>query len=91
MTGGAIYFGAKAASAHSERWRILLILNFFIFTAAIAVTLYLITLTGQGGSCLQRLQLLLGVGSWILSTPLLLSVLAYLKNLPIYSRRTFRC
>ncbi len=77
MTAGAIFFGTKAASARSERWRILLILNFFI--ATIAATLYLVMLTGQGeGVYNDHNSYWVRYVTWLLSTPLLLLVLTYL-------------
>ncbi len=77
MTAGALFFGAKATQARSERWRILLMLNFFI--AAIAALLYLVMLTGQGeGVFNDHNSYWVRYVTWILSTPLLLLVLSYL-------------
>lgn len=77
MTAGAIFFGYKASSASSERWRILLTLNFFI--AVIASVLYLVILTGQGeGIFNDHNSYWVRYVTWILSTPLLLLVLSHL-------------
>lgn len=77
MTVGAIFFGAKAASARSERWRVLLTLNFFITT--IAAVLYLVMLTGQGeGVYNDHNSYWVRYVTWLLSTPLLLLVLTHL-------------
>jgi bacteriorhodopsin len=46
MAVGAAFFGFGAHRAHSERWRILLTLNFFI--TAISSVLYLAMVMGQG-------------------------------------------
>ncbi len=77
MTAGAIFFGFKAASADSERWRILLTLNFFI--AAIASVLYLVILTGQGEAVFNdHNSYWVRYVTWTLSTPLLLLELSHL-------------
>ena len=46
MTVGAVFFGISANRNRSERWKILLTLNFFI--TAIAAVLYLAMVMGQG-------------------------------------------
>lgn len=77
MTLGAVLFGMKAQAAKSERWRLLLILNFFI--AAIAAGLYLAMAMGQGkGLFFDRQTFWIRYVTWSLSTPLLLLVLTYL-------------
>lgn len=77
MTAGALFFGYKASSANSERWRILLMLNFFI--ATIASVLYLVILTGQGESIYNdHNSHWVRYVTWFLSTPLLLLVLSHL-------------
>lgn len=77
MTAGAIFFGYRASRASSERWRILLSLNFFI--AAIASVLYLVMLTGQGeGVFNDHNSYWVRYVTWILSTPLLLLELSHL-------------
>lgn len=77
MVAGVIFFGSKAASASSERWRILLSLNFFI--AAIASVLYLVMLTGQGEGVFNgHNSYWVRYVTWILSTPLLLLELSHL-------------
>ena len=77
MTAGAIFFGAASAKARSERWRILLSLNFFI--AMIAAILYLVILTGKGEGVFNgHNSYWVRYVTWVLSTPLLLMVLSYL-------------
>lgn len=77
MTVGAGFFGLCAYRSSSERWRILLTLNFFI--TAIASVLYLAMVMGQGyaafyGHSTYWVRYL----TWGLSTPLLIMVIGHL-------------
>lgn len=77
MTAGALFFGFKASRTSSERWRILLTLNFFI--TAIAAVLYLSMMMGQGvGIFYGQQSYWVRYLTWFLSTPLLLVVLTFL-------------
>lgn len=77
MTVGAIFFGISASRNRSERWKILLTLNFFI--TAIAAVLYLAMVMGQGkGLFYGKETFWIRYVTWFLSTPLLLLVLTHL-------------
>jgi sensory rhodopsin len=77
MVMGAIMFGLGAHRAMSERWRILLTLNFFI--TAIASVLYLSMVMGQGKGVFHGNETFwVRYVTWFLSTPLLLLVLSHL-------------
>ncbi len=77
MAIGAVFFGFSANRARSERWRILLTLNFFI--TAIASVLYLAMVMGQGqGTFHGNTTFWVRYVTWFLSTPLLLLVLSHL-------------
>lgn len=77
MAAGAIIFGIGAHNNRSERWKILLVLNFFI--AAIASILYLAMTQNQGyGEFAGRPTFWIRYVTWSLSTPLLVLVLTYL-------------
>lgn len=80
MTVGAGFFGFCAYRASSERWRILLVLNFFI--TAIASVLYLAMVMGQGyGVFYGHSTYWVRYVTWGLSTPLLILVIGHLgKN-----------
>ncbi|OWY65757.1 rhodopsin [cyanobacterium TDX16] len=84
MTLGAIFFGFGAHNAKTERWKTLLILNFFI--CLIAAALYLAMALGQGFSIIHnRPTFWVRYITWFLSTPLLLLDLTFLgkTSLPI--------
>lgn len=77
MTAGAAFFGFCAHRNRNERWRILLMLNFFI--AAIAAVLYLAMVMGQGYAVLYGHSFYwVRYITWGLSTPLLLLLLGHL-------------
>lgn len=80
MTAGAGFFGFCAYRASGERWRILLVLNFFI--TAIAAVLYLAMVMGQGyGVFYGHSAYWVRYVTWVLSTPLLILVISHLgKN-----------
>jgi bacteriorhodopsin len=77
MVIGATIFGVGATRVHTERWRILFTLNFFI--TAIASILYLAMVMGQGkGVFYGNETFWVRYVTWFLSTPLLLLVLSHL-------------
>lgn len=84
MSLGSLVFGFGAHNARNERWRILLILNFFI--CLIAAGLYLAMALGQGSRIIfDRPTFWVRYVTWFCSTPLLLLDLAFLgrTSLPI--------
>lgn len=77
MTVGAGFFGLCAYRSSSERWRILLALNFFI--TAIASVLYLAMAMGQGYATFYgHSTYWVRYVTWGLSTPLLIMVIGHL-------------
>jgi bacteriorhodopsin len=84
MTLGAIAFGFGANNAKNEAWRIVYTINFFI--AAIAASLYLAMILGQGFNVIYgRPTYWVRYVTWSLSTPLTLILLSFLgsTSLPI--------
>jgi bacteriorhodopsin len=86
MAIGAAFFGFGAHNAHSDRWKILYTLNFFI--CLIASGLYLAMALGQGFSILHdRPTFWARYITWFTSTPLLILDLTFLgrSSLPLVS------